>query len=449
MEFNYIKYMRARAAGTYAVRTCFDLTVAVHPAIVDPAWQHMGIRADCFYPIIPPQVAGAVAAKAERHPLEILFTGSMTDFRNRGLSAFLQSAVVEGGKFRLKIRGFVEDVKEYETFFGTLNIAQSEFWQHSSPVRIYRSLKYGLLPMVTKRFSDHLIEDLAVTIDFKTPQASEFAVNSKLASLEENVRRYNQTASEANDVILEKAGKLLEIQRGSTKDVMSRTTEFDPLELFGPVLVDKFRRGSVVEYLKHFYYVPKSLGNIHLESLDSIKELPELEKFDSKIEALLHGIVESYSNHGKTPYRMGDILGHDIIGVEGSLFTVEKGKTQQSWIRRHTKLVYPMDYIELRVAQNAEDDAVKAHDDIISLVQTLLCSKTVGDPIKVCSTTLSALYWCGGHYAVVPQTLAQNEVRAHDFERFEVASNLLDGIKTIIRDGGSFSFEIVRRSYWR
>ena len=85
----------------------------------------------------------------------------------------------------------------------------------------------------------------------------------------------------------------------------------------------------------------------------------------------------------------------------------------------------------------------------VKLVQTLLDSKTVGDPIKVCSTTLSAVYCYGGHYAVVPQTLAQKEVGAHDFERFEVASNLLDGIKAIIRDGGAFSLDIVERSFWR
>ena len=237
----------------------------------------------------------------------------MTPFRAHRLGEFANSLSVQGKKFKVTIRHFVENAKEFQSVFGSINIAQSDDWNYSSPVRIYRSLKNGLLPIVAKKFNDHPIEDLAVITDINTPLAFEAALKTKLISMDEGIQRYNRAAGEINEVVRGKVARLWEKQKRSNNEVIRGGPEVEPLNMFGPLLVQRVGRGSVVEYRRKFHYIAGDLGDVRLETLSDMEKFPGIKTFSTKAEAILEGMKNGYTLSGGTPKRTGRVLGHDIV----------------------------------------------------------------------------------------------------------------------------------------
>ena len=61
-----------------------------------------------------------------------------------------------------------------------INPPQTENWPYSSPMRILRAILLGQIPVVTKKFHDHLLENVATLWDGKTETAVELGTRQFL-----------------------------------------------------------------------------------------------------------------------------------------------------------------------------------------------------------------------------------------------------------------------------
>ncbi len=85
-----------------------------------------------------------------------------------------------------------------------INPPQTENWPYSSPMRILRAVLLGQIPVVTKKFHDHLLENVATLWDGKTETAVELGTRQFLdrrlwlADYMESLEAYDRRAEEAN-----------------------------------------------------------------------------------------------------------------------------------------------------------------------------------------------------------------------------------------------------------
>ena len=96
----------------------------------------------------------------------------------------------------------------------SLHPPQTKNWKHSSPVRIYRALCYDYnLPILTRRFNDHPIEDICFIYDNSNIL---FELNkyfydrrSLLAFIEPRIDAYAQKSINNNNIIINKLRNML------------------------------------------------------------------------------------------------------------------------------------------------------------------------------------------------------------------------------------------------
>ncbi|MBJ89123.1 MAG: hypothetical protein CMO98_04605 [Woeseia sp.] len=446
-EIHYARYMRARAKGTHLLKGCFDMTIALHPAIVERAEEYLGIKAECVYPQVSSAVASIIRDKAKRPPLEILFTGSMTPYRTQKLGEVVKAFSGEDRRYRVSVRSFVNDLDDYKGVFGTINIAQSDDWLYSSPVRIYRSLKYSILPIVVRKFNDHMLEELAVNLDLGTAHSSDSEIQVKLLALEDEILEYNQRATKANSVVLQRLRLLLTERSDLSQAVSAQVEEIKPLDLYGPVLSERVPRGRIVEYREEYYYLPERLGNIHLDKVQNFEKIKGLQKFSTRAEAVLVGLRLGYGYEGSKPTKIGHVLGYDIVGVKGQLLTVdvEVWKSRFSWLSRHLRFSYPLSHEDLSVGLRDGSKIVSEYNDIIALLDAVIRDDTRIAYLQVGSTNLHKLIWCHHRYVVIPKSTEGSSLSSKDVNNFQNFGNLLGGVQEVLREGRSFSFSIIRR----
>jgi hypothetical protein len=102
---------------------------------------------------------------------------------------------------------------QHVKYLYNLNPPQHADWAYSSPMRIQRALLLGQIPLVTRKFGDHAIEDLAVLWDGSDRAADQLWINATVGRSElirhhiAAVARYNAVAernnAEVNDAIAE------------------------------------------------------------------------------------------------------------------------------------------------------------------------------------------------------------------------------------------------------
>jgi len=95
------------------------------------------------------------------------------------------------------------------SYLFNINPPQTSEWPYSSPMRILRAIMLGQIPVVTKRFHNHLIEEVAMLWDGKFDTALKFGayqlgdrqawINDYLCSIE----KYDRRAKEANEPFVE------------------------------------------------------------------------------------------------------------------------------------------------------------------------------------------------------------------------------------------------------
>jgi hypothetical protein len=101
-----------------------------------------------------------------------------------------------------------EIAKHYELispqYLFNLNPPQHARWPYSSPMRIFRAIMLGQIPVITKRFHDHFIEDVAMQWDSKRDTALEWATyrlrdrHELLANYLISLKKYDELAQMSN-----------------------------------------------------------------------------------------------------------------------------------------------------------------------------------------------------------------------------------------------------------
>ena len=178
-------YMRQRYLGfVEAVKHC-DLVVAVHVGILPGASELLSQCASRAAPplLVYPQIGPLTVQQQNRLrtlPIGFTMTGTMTRYRaaiTRKLIDTFELLGWSGPVFKHvpfeqpPVASSVLDELHlaynsiYPEYLFNLNPAQSAKWSYSSPMRILRAILLGQIPVVTKRFRDHPLEDVALLWD--------------------------------------------------------------------------------------------------------------------------------------------------------------------------------------------------------------------------------------------------------------------------------------------
>jgi hypothetical protein len=195
-------YMRQRYVGFANVLKHCSLLTAIHPLIVPTATELARGVAPALpaplmvYPIIGP-LSDVQRDRLWNLPAGFVMTGTRTPYRiavsreivrkfkRAGWSKPLyEHRAFEGGARSASSN----EVREVETLDSLLNYdsarpdvlfnvnpPQSAKWAYSSPMRILRAALLGQIPLITKRFHDHPLEDVAALWDGSLKTAVDLA----------------------------------------------------------------------------------------------------------------------------------------------------------------------------------------------------------------------------------------------------------------------------------
>lgn len=110
-------------------------------------------------------------------------------------------------------------------FLFNINPPQSANWPYSSPMRILRAILIGQMPVITKRFHDHALEDVAAMWDGGTETAVELGTHqfldrgAWLAKYQRSLAAYDRQAREANKPFVRAIMALADSLTETTTDV--------------------------------------------------------------------------------------------------------------------------------------------------------------------------------------------------------------------------------------
>jgi hypothetical protein len=195
-------YMRMRYVGFTNVLKYCDLLTAIHPLIIPVAAELARSEAPTLpaplmvYPLIG-SLSDAQRDRLWNLPAGFVMTGTRTPYRimvARDIVRKFKRAGWSGPVFEHRAfdgAGSASSsggAQESETLTSLLNYGsarpdvlfnvnppQSEKWAYSSPMRILRAVLVGQIPVITKRFHDHPLEDVSVLWDRRLETAVELA----------------------------------------------------------------------------------------------------------------------------------------------------------------------------------------------------------------------------------------------------------------------------------
>ncbi len=229
-----LPYYLARYRGFAAALAATDLVLCAHQAVadtmalisVDPSAPRRTVLT--LYPEID---AARVAAdsRLQTRPTGVLMTGTLTKFRAnvaRGLIRAFKHAGVNRPIYQHRPfdpasslhfeeagvnLGYDSDVAadpdKPRDYLYNLNPPQRANWRYSSPMRIQRAILMGHIPLVTRKFGDHDIEDTALLWDGRPETAERLLIegtigrNQLIARHLRAVGRYNAVAERKNALI--------------------------------------------------------------------------------------------------------------------------------------------------------------------------------------------------------------------------------------------------------
>jgi hypothetical protein len=228
-------YMRQRYLGFMKALAVCDLLVFVHPSIgreladVAQAYPNLASPPVIVYPELMP---GLVTQddRFEHLPIGFNLTGTLTRYRRKVMAklakqfrrtgwgqtiwrhvSFAESKAIDfaGSAFK-----FHYEVRSQKDFLFNINPPQQSGWPFSSPMRILRAALLGQIPVVTKKFQDHDIEDIALLWDGETDTTSRMlhlAMDRKrlVSDHMQSVRRYTAIAKDKNQAFLRALETLL------------------------------------------------------------------------------------------------------------------------------------------------------------------------------------------------------------------------------------------------
>jgi hypothetical protein len=224
-------YMRRRCRGFAAALRYCDLLVVVHPQILPTVAKLVEQLAPHLQEPLPvyPQIGPLSVVQLNRLwnlPVGFTMTGTQTRFRNQIMRSLVRTFANAG---RLappyKHTGFespptlsadklaAADSQNYlcdyhsvePDYLFNINPPQTAKWRFSSPMRILRAILLGQIPVVTKKFHDHLLEEVARCWDGRPDAAMEFKTlqfldrRPWLTDYIRTIEAYDRLAEKANE----------------------------------------------------------------------------------------------------------------------------------------------------------------------------------------------------------------------------------------------------------
>jgi hypothetical protein len=222
-------YMEQRYIGFLAALPICDLLVCVHPEIGRLLESVVAACPNLVAPpaIIYPELLTYLAIgddRLDRMPIGFNLTGTLTTHRLTimrelerqfaraawpdrmwGHVGFEKSAPIAFSGSAIR---FNYDMAPDEQYLFNINPPQQRRWAFSSPMRIARAALLGQIPVVTRKFDDHDIEDIALLWDGRRDTALEImnyrAERKQLVdSYARSLEIYNATARCGNRKILD------------------------------------------------------------------------------------------------------------------------------------------------------------------------------------------------------------------------------------------------------
>jgi hypothetical protein len=221
-------YMHQRYLGFMSALAVCDVLVFVHPSIgrelADVAQAYPNLASPPV--VVYPELMLALVTqddRFERLPIGFNLTGTLTRYRKtvmaklarqfrragRGRTiwrhvSFAESKVIE---FTSSTFIFHYDAQSKDDFLFNISPPQQSGWPFSSPMRILRAALLGQIPVVTKKFQDHDIEDIALLWDGQIDTAlrlAHVAMDRKrlIDDYIQSVQRYNAIAKSKNQAFL-------------------------------------------------------------------------------------------------------------------------------------------------------------------------------------------------------------------------------------------------------
>lgn len=231
-------YMRQRFMGFVRALNYLDLIVVVHRGII-PELKKLTDR--CPNLIRPPLLVlpeiGELTVQQENRlrtlPIGFTMTGTQTGYRqrvtNKLINAFRRvgwtSPIYKHVPFEsppATISSLLNAQAHYNNlhpdYLFSLNPPQSARWSYSSPMRILRAIYLGQIPVVTKKFDDHPLEQVALLWDGSQENSLEVAAftirdrDGWLAEYKRSIVEYDRVAQQANRQFVEAVSELARVR---------------------------------------------------------------------------------------------------------------------------------------------------------------------------------------------------------------------------------------------
>lgn len=240
-------YMRMRYLGFVSALAYCDLLTSVQPAILQTLSELGTLDSHLASPLMVYPRIGALPGRQQDRladlPAGFTMTGTFTRYRSqigrRLIKTFRRAgwfapifqhvpfetppslvpstddkdeALTSRYSRSMSIHSYLQ--AQYDTitpgYLFNINPPQTSEWPYSSPMRVLRAILLGQIPVVTKRFHDHLIEDVAMLWDDKFETALKFGAyqlgerQGPITDYLSSIEAYDQKAREANEPFVER-----------------------------------------------------------------------------------------------------------------------------------------------------------------------------------------------------------------------------------------------------
>lgn len=129
----------------------------------------------------------------------MISTGLQTEYRRTYISKM--NKLLSDSEYSIKEAGFEskEFLKNYELNY---NVHHNEAWPNSSAVRIIRSLWNNQIPIVAKKFNDHMVEKLSIELNEHNVKKINDLIKDHKKKIKKRINQYNLDVENMNQCFL-------------------------------------------------------------------------------------------------------------------------------------------------------------------------------------------------------------------------------------------------------
>lgn len=256
-----LQYMIDRGQKLSQVVTLFDGIIDMHPLISLKMEEVFQLKSTTILPKITFNFP--FRKEINKYPT-LCCTGTKSKYRRD----IIDSLTKNYEKFKIIDVGFLssKDLNEISNY--TLNLPQTPKWPLSSPVRVYRSIYAGVIPIMYKKYGDHPIEKCSALLsDIIKEDGTLSHIQSK--DIIKECENYNLLA----DGSLKEIKTVLDTANPQFNKTVQPEQVSDTIELTIaiPQLIGPFKNFNIVAYLDNYVGVPLQLGPIDLLKVDYLK----------------------------------------------------------------------------------------------------------------------------------------------------------------------------------